>query len=109
MSNALTAFGIAIGGTSLIYLLATRRQGRRRHRSRTRDGAGSDGSYFAGDSASHFGWSGTDQTASGQCAGSDDTGGTGSTGAFEGCASGGGDGGGGDGGGGDGGVGGGSD
>jgi hypothetical protein len=106
MSNALTAFGIAVGGTSLIYLLATRRQGRRPHQPRTRDGAGSDGSYFAGDSASHFGWSGTDQTASGQCVGSDDTG---STGAFEGCASGGGDGGGGDGGGDDGGVGGGSD
>ena len=106
MNNALTAIIIAIGGTSLVCLLVSRMQGRRSHLLRSRDSAGSDGGYYAGDSASHFGWSGTDQTASGQCVGSDYTG---STGAFEGCASGGGDGGGGDGGGDDGGVGGGSD
>ena len=98
MNSALTAIIIAIGGTSLVCLLVSRMQGRRSHLRRSRDSAGSDGGYYAGDDIGRlFGSTGThntpsDSAASGHSAGSHDAGGSGD--------SGGGDGGGGDGGGG---------
>jgi hypothetical protein len=114
MNNALTVIIIAIGGMSLVCLLVTRMQGRRRHLRRSHDGVGSDGGYYAGDDiGSLFNSTGTHNSPSASAAsahpagfhdaGSHDAGSSGD--------SGGGDSGGGDsgGGGGDGGGGGGSD
>jgi hypothetical protein len=100
MNNALTAIIIAIGGTSLVCLLVSRMQGRRSHRRRSRDSAGSDGGHYAGDDiGSLFGSTGThnapsDSAASGHFAGSHDAGGSGGSGGGD-SAGGGGDGGGG--------------
>ncbi len=91
MNRALTALIIALGGTSLICFLVARIQSGR-SRGRSRDGAGSDGGYYAGDSGSHPGWTGGHHGGSDHSAGSHDAGSSGD--------SGGGDGGGGDGGGG---------
>jgi hypothetical protein len=106
MSNALTAIIIAIGGTSLVCLLVSRMQGRRRQLMRSRDGVGSDGGYYAGDNIVNlFGSTGThhsptDSAASGQDTGSHDVGSNdaGSSGDFGGGDSGGGGGDGGSGG-----------
>jgi hypothetical protein len=75
MNNAQTAIIIAIGGMSLVCLLVSRMQGRRRHLRRSHDGVGSDGGYYAGnDIGSLFGSTGThnsisDSAASGHSAG----------------------------------------
>jgi hypothetical protein len=80
MNNALTAIIIAIGGASLVCLLVSRVQGRRRHLRRSHDGVGSDGGYYAGDDiGSLFGSTDThtspsDSVASGHSAGSYDAG-----------------------------------
>lgn len=53
MTNAMAAFGIAAGGTSLIcYLLMTRKPKRRALGGSSRDSSGLDGSRAGGD-----GWS----------------------------------------------------
>ena len=96
MNGALAVLVIAVSGTSLIWMLVAQFHNRR-SRARSRDGAGSDGGYYAGDdSGSHLGWSGSGHAASDHSAGSQDAGGSGDSG-------------GGDSGGGDGGDGGGSD
>jgi hypothetical protein len=54
MAGAVAAFGMAVGGTSLIcYLLMTRLQNRRAHRGSSGDGSGADG----GDNGGTDGWS----------------------------------------------------
>jgi hypothetical protein len=60
MSGAMTAVGIAIGGTSLIcYLLLMRPQNRRAYRGSSYDSSGSDGgSYSGGGGWSLFSWIG---------------------------------------------------
>jgi len=95
MTSAVAAFGIAVGGTSLIcYLLMTRLQNRRANRGSSGNSSGADGGdYGGGDggwSLSH--WFGGDHSAlDGLCNPIDSGGGD---------SGGGGDGGGGDGGGG---------
>jgi hypothetical protein len=100
MNNALTAIIVAIGGASLVCPLLSRMQGRQRHPRRSRDGVGSDGGYYAGDSiGSIFGLSGAHASpsdsaaASGDSASSDDAGSSGDSGGGD--SGGGGDGGGG--------------
>ncbi len=55
MTNAMAAFGIAVGGTSLIcYLLMTRLQNRQRNRRSSGDDSATDGgNYAGGDGWSH--------------------------------------------------------
>jgi hypothetical protein len=48
MTSAMTAFGIAIGGTSLLYLLITRLQNGKRSRGSSPDSSGSDSLHYAG-------------------------------------------------------------
>jgi hypothetical protein len=65
MTGEMAAFGIAVGGTSLVcYLLVTRLQNRRANRTVPRDGSLPDGGHFAGaDSWSTFRWFGGDNRA----------------------------------------------
>jgi hypothetical protein len=49
MNIALTAIIIATGGASLVRVLVSRMQGRRRDLRRSHDGVGSDGGYCTGD------------------------------------------------------------
>ena len=83
MNNALAAIIVALGGTSLVCLLVSRRQGRRRHLMRLHGGVGSDGGYDAGDNiGSLFGSTAThhspsDGAASGHDTGSHDAGSSG--------------------------------
>jgi hypothetical protein len=65
MTGEMAAFGIAVGGTSLIcYLMMTRLQNRCANRSVPRDGSSPDGGHFAGaDSWSTFRWFGGDNRA----------------------------------------------
>src|SRR5882757_1569447 len=65
MTGEIAAFGIAVGGTSLVcYLLMTRLQNRRRNRKPPRDGSSPDGGYHAGaDAWSFSGWFGSDNPA----------------------------------------------
>ena len=94
MNRALAALVIAVGATSLICFLVVRNQSRG-SRGRSRDSAGSDGGYYAGDdSATHLGWSGSDHAASDHSTGSQDAGSSGDSGGGDG-GGGGGDGGGG--------------
>ena len=48
MTSAMTAFGIAVGGTSLLYLLMTRLQNGKRNRGSSSASSGSDGGHYAG-------------------------------------------------------------
>ncbi len=48
MTSAMTAFGIAVGGTSLLYLLMTRLQNGKRNRGSSSDSSRSDGGPYAG-------------------------------------------------------------
>jgi hypothetical protein len=90
MTNAMTAFGIAVGGTSLLYLLMKRLQNGRRSRGSSPDNTGSDsGSYAVGDGGGIAAWFGGGDSASDNSCSSGDGGDSG----------GGGDGGGGGGGG----------
>jgi hypothetical protein len=52
MNNALTAIIIAVGGTSLIFMLVSRLQDRRNNLGRSYDSAGSDGGSCGGESGS---------------------------------------------------------
>jgi hypothetical protein len=66
MTSAVAAFGMAVGGTSLIcYLLMTRLQNRRASRGSSGDGFGADGGAYGGGNGwglSH--WFGGDHSAS---------------------------------------------
>ena len=66
MTSAMTAFGIAVGATSLIcYLLMTRLQGRRANRGSSGHSPSPDGANFAGsDGWSIVTWFGGDNSAS---------------------------------------------
>jgi hypothetical protein len=81
MTSALTAFTIAVSGTSLICIVLMARAERRRNRPRTfSDAGGSEGASFVGsESGSHFwSWFGGDYSASdgsGHSSGSDGGGG----------------------------------
>jgi hypothetical protein len=49
MTSAMTAFGIAVGGTSLVcYVLMTRLQNRRGNRRSSGDNSSADGANYAG-------------------------------------------------------------
>src|SRR5882757_1777344 len=48
MTSAMTAFGIAVGSSSLLYLLITRLQNGRRSRRLSRDSSGPDSGTYAG-------------------------------------------------------------
>jgi hypothetical protein len=65
MTNAVAAFAIAVGGTSLIcYLLTTRLPNRRANRASSGNGSGADGGDYGGSdgwSLSH--WFGGDHSA----------------------------------------------
>lgn len=65
MTSALTAFVIAVSGTSLIcFALATRAE-RRRNKRRTSDGGSDGGTHAGNDPGSHFwSWFGGDHSAS---------------------------------------------
>src|ERR1700730_17164452 len=73
MTNAMTAFGIAVGGTSLLYLLMTRLRNGRRSRGSSSDSSGSDSGYYAGGDgwglSSWFG--GGDSASDNSCTSSD--------------------------------------
>ena len=60
MTNAMAAFGIAVGGTSLIcYLLMTRLQNSQRNRRASGNGSATDGSNYAdGDGWTMASWFG---------------------------------------------------
>ncbi|MDB5606550.1 MAG: hypothetical protein JWP25_3450 [Bradyrhizobium sp.] len=77
MTGATTAFGIAVGGTSLICCaLMTRLQSRRvvSRSSRDRSGSGEVG-YAGDDGGSHFGHSAPDSSGNPSDAGGGDSGG----------------------------------
>lgn len=98
MTSAITAFAMAVGGTSLICLALMTGAERRRNKRRTSpDGGGRDGGSYTGDNSGGHSWSwfGGDHATSDSSghSGSADSSGGGDSG-------GGGDGGGGDGGGG---------
>ncbi|SHK06277.1 hypothetical protein SAMN05444159_2316 [Bradyrhizobium lablabi] len=109
MTNAITAFVIAVGGAAVVfYLLMTRLENRRRIRRSSADGVAPDpASYFGGDGWSFASWFGGGHSAfdgsghqvdsSGFSSGGGDFGGGGGGGDFGG-GGGGGDGGGGGGG-----------
>jgi hypothetical protein len=73
MTSAMTAFGIAVGGTSLLYLLMTRLRNGKRSRGSSPDNWGSDGGHYAGGEgrslASWFG--GGDSGSDNSCTSSD--------------------------------------
>lgn len=94
MTNAMVAFGIAVGGTSLVcYALMTRAENIRRNRRSSVDNATDGGVYSGTDSGSLATW------FSGNHSVTDSSGNPGDFGGGD--SGGGGDGGGGDGGGGD--------
>jgi hypothetical protein len=67
MTNAMAAFGIAVGGTSLIcYALMTRLQNRKRKRGVSGDSSSDGGiyNYSSGDGWSLPSWFGGDHSAS---------------------------------------------
>ncbi len=92
MTSAMAAFGIAVGGTSLVcYVLMTRLQNRRANRRSLRDSPSpDDGNYTGSDGWSISSWFGGDNSAFDGSGNPSDSGGSDSGG--------GGDGGGGDGG-----------
>jgi len=94
MTGEMAAFGIAVGGTSLVcYLLMTRLQKRPANRRSPRDGSSPDGGNYTGaDGWNIFGWFGSDNPAFDSSGNPSDSGGS--------DCGGGADGGGGDGGGG---------
>jgi len=65
MTSAMAAFGIAVGGTSLIcYLLTTRVQNRKRNLRSSGDGSTPDGgSHAAGDGGTLASWFGSGHSA----------------------------------------------
>jgi hypothetical protein len=74
MTSAMTALGIAVGGTSLIgYLLMTRLRNDKRSRGSSPDSSGSDSGHYAGGEgwgiASWFG--GGDSASDNSCTSSD--------------------------------------
>jgi hypothetical protein len=66
MTSTMAAFGIAVGGTSLIcYVLMTRLQNRRANPGSSGRSSGPDGgNYTGGDGWSIFSWFGGDNSAS---------------------------------------------
>jgi hypothetical protein len=97
MTNAMTAFAIAVGSTSLVcYVLMARSQNRRANRCSSSDGSGPDGGNYGGDGWSVASWFFGHPSAIDSSGNPSDWGGGDSGGGD----SGGGDGGGGDGGGG---------
>lgn len=66
MTSGMTAFAVAVGGTSLIcYVVTTRLQNRRAPRRSSSDNSGADGAGYAGDrGGTLFGWSGGGHSAS---------------------------------------------
>jgi hypothetical protein len=84
MTSAMTAFGIVVGGTSLLYLLMTRLQNGKRNRGSSSLSSGSDGGQYAGGDgwtiSSWFG--GGDSASDNSCSSSDggDSGGGGDCG-----------------------------
>ena len=90
MNVALTAWGIAVGSTSLICFLVARIRSRG-SRARSRDGARSDVGYYAGDDSGSHGWSSSDHAASDHSAGSQDAGSSGDSGGGDGGGGGGSD------------------
>jgi hypothetical protein len=72
MTSAMTVFGIAVGGTSLIcFLLMTRLQNGRRNRASASDASGPDGQYAGGDGGGVLSWFGASHSVSGDsCASS---------------------------------------
>jgi len=94
MTNAMAAFGIAVGGTSLIcYALMTRLQNRKRKRGPSGDNATDGGTYnySGGDGWSLPAWFGGDHSASGSSGNPIDSGGGDSGGGGDGGSGGGGD------------------
>jgi hypothetical protein len=90
MTGEIAAFGIAVGGTSLVcYLLMTRLQNRRRNRRLPRDGSSPDGSYYAGaDAWSFSSWSGKANPACDSSGNPSDSGGSDSGGGGDGAGGG---------------------
>jgi len=63
MTRAMAAVGIAVGGTSLIYLVLTRWQNRTRKRRWSGDSSGDGNSDHGGNGGSGHGWVGGDHSA----------------------------------------------
>jgi hypothetical protein len=75
MTSAITAFGIAVGGSSLLYLLMTRLRNGKPSRRSSPDSSGSDnGSYAGGDGWGLSSWFGGGDSASGNSCSSSDGG-----------------------------------
>ena len=65
MTSGMTAFAIAVGGTSLAcYVLTTRLQNRRGPRRSSSDNSGADGGHVSDGGGMPFGWSGGDHSVS---------------------------------------------
>ena len=86
MTSEMAAFGIAVGGTSLVcYLLMTRLQNRRASRRSRRDDPSSDGGNYTGaDSWSISSWFGGDNPAFDSSGNPSDSGGSDSGGGADG-------------------------
>jgi hypothetical protein len=92
MISAMTALGIAVGGTLICYLLLARSQNRRTGRGSSRDGfSGTDGGgIVGGDSGGHFGGFGGNHSPSDNSGNPGDAGGGDSGGGSDGGGGGGG-------------------
>jgi hypothetical protein len=83
MTSAMTAFGIAVGGTSLLYLLMTRLQNGKRKRGWSSASSGSDSGHGTGGGWTISNWfGGGDSASDNSCSSSDggDSGGGGDCG-----------------------------
>jgi hypothetical protein len=75
MSSAMTAIGLAVGGSSLLYLLMTRLRNGKGGRRSSPDSSGSDSGYYAGgDGWSLSSWFVSGDSGSGNSCGSSDGG-----------------------------------
>src|SRR5271154_5953250 len=64
LASVIAAFGMAVGGTSLLcYVLMTRLQNRRENRRPSREGFTDAGNYSGGDGGSISSWLGGDNSA----------------------------------------------